>query len=97
MFYRIQLKEEEYLELSGQEWVKTDDLIMAALRDDELPFVDAILKVLDQKGYVKKADVKAMMSKSPATAKRLLSKMASAHLIILEGTGRGQRYVKWVK
>lgn len=63
-----------YLELSGQEWVKADDPIMSVFRDIELPFVDAILKVLDQKGYVKNADVKAMMGKSPATAKRLLSK-----------------------
>jgi len=70
---------------------------MSAFRDDELPFVDTILKMIDQKGYVKNADVKAMMGKSAATAKRLLSKMVSAHLIMLEGTGRGQRYVKWVK
>ena len=88
---------QRYLELSGQEWVKTDDPMMAAFRDDELPFVDTILKMIDQKGYVKNADVKAMMGKSAATAKRLLSKMVSAHLIMLEGTGRGQRYVKWVK
>ena len=88
---------QRYLELSGQEWVKADDPIMSAFRDDELPFVDAILKMIDQKGYVKNADVKAMMGKSAATAKRLLSKMVSAHLIMLEGTGRGQRYVKWVK
>ena len=88
---------QRYLELSGQEWVKADDPIMSAFRDDELPFVDTILKMIDQKGYVKNADVKAMMGKSAATAKRLLSKMVSAHLIMLEGTGRGQRYVKWVK
>ena len=88
---------QRYLELSGQEWVKADDPIMSAFRDDELPFADTILKMIDQKGYVKNADVKAMMGKSAATAKRLLSKMVSAHLIMLEGTGRGQRYVKWVK
>ncbi len=70
---------------------------MSAFREDELPFVDTILKMIDQKGYVKNADVKAMMGKSAATAKRLLSKMVSAHLIMLDGTGRGQRYVKWVK
>ena len=27
---------QRYLELSGQEWVKTDDPIMAALRDDDM-------------------------------------------------------------
>ena len=86
-----------YLELLGQEWVKPDDPLLSAFRDDELPVVDAILKTIDQKGYVKNADTKAIMGKSPATAKRLLSKMVSAHLIMLEGTGRGQRYVKWVK
>ncbi|MBQ9252072.1 MAG: putative DNA binding domain-containing protein [Clostridia bacterium] len=88
---------QRYLELSGQEWVKANDPIIAAFRDDELPIVDAVLKVIDQKGYVKNADVKAIMSKSAATAKRLLSKMVSAQIIKLEGIGRGQRYVKWVK
>ncbi|MBR3456917.1 MAG: hypothetical protein IKH16_02005 [Selenomonadaceae bacterium] len=83
-----------YLELSGHEWVKSDDPLLSGFRDDELPIVDAILKTIDQKGYVKNADTKAIMGKSPATAKRLLSKMVSAHLIMLEGTGRGQRYVK---
>jgi len=88
---------QHYLELLGQEWVKTDDPIMAAFRDEELPFVNAVLKAIDQNGYVKNADVKAVMGKSAATAKRLLSKMVSAHMILLEGTERGQRYVKWVK
>jgi len=83
--------------LLGQKWVKTDDPIMAVFRDEELPFVNAVLKAIDQNGYVKNADVKAVMDKSAATAKRLLSKMVSAHMILLEGTGRGQRYVKWVK
>ncbi len=86
-----------YLELSGHEWVKSDDPLLSGFRDDELPIVDAVLKTIDQKGYVKNADTKAIMGKSPATAKRLLSKMVSAHLIMLEGTGRGQRYVKWVR
>ena len=85
---------QRYLELSGQEWVKTNDPIMTVFRDDELPFVDAVLKAIDQKGYAKNADVKTIMGKSAATAKRLLSKMVSAHLIMREGTGRGQRYVK---
>ena len=78
------------------EWVKSDDPLLSTFREDELPFVDAVLKTIDQQGFVKNADVKAMMGKSAATAKRLLSKMVSAHLIMLEGTGRGQRYVKWV-
>ena len=65
---------QRYLELSGQEWVKANDPIMAVFRDDELPIVDAVLKAIDQKGYVKNADVKAIMSKSAATAKRLLPK-----------------------
>ena len=69
---------------------------MAVFRDNELLFVDTIMKMIDQKGHVKNADVKAIMGKSAATAKRLLSKMVSTHLIMLEGTGRGQRYVKWV-
>ena len=88
---------QRYLELSGQEWVKMDDPIMSQFREDEMPFVREILKLIDQNGCVKNADVKAMMGKSPATAKRLLSKMVSAHLIAREGNGRGQRYVKWVK
>ena len=88
---------QRYLELSGQEWVKIDDPIMAVFRDNELSSVDSIMKMIDQKGYVKNADVKAIMGKSAATAKRLLSKMVSVHLIMLEGTGRGQRYAKWVK
>ena len=87
---------QRYLELSGHEWVKSDDPLLSTFREDELPFVDAVLKTIDQQGFVKNADVKAMMGKSAATAKRLLSKMVSAHLIMLEGTGRGQRYVKWV-
>ena len=86
-----------YLELSGHEWVKSDDPLLSGFRDDELPIVDAILTTIAQKGYVTNANTKALMGKSPATAKRLLSKMVSAHLIMLEGTGRGQRYVKWVK
>jgi len=88
---------QRYLELSGHEWVKSDDPLLSAFREDELPFVDAVLKTIDQQGYVKNADVKAIMGKSPATAKPLLSKMVSAHLVVLEGTGRGQRYVKWVR
>lgn len=88
---------ERYLELSGHEWVKSDDPLLSAFREDELSFIDDILKAIGQKGYVKNADVKTMMGKSAATAKRLLSKMVSAHLIALEGTGRGQKYVKWVK
>ena len=88
---------QRYLELSGQEWVKTDGPIMSQFREDEMPFVREILKLIDQNGCVKNADVKAMMGKSPATAKRLLTKMVSAHLIAREGNGRGQRYVKWVK
>ena len=88
---------ERYLELSGQEWVKSDDPFLSAFREDELPFVDVVLKTIEQKGYVKNADIKALMGKSAATAKRLLSKMVSAQLIVLEGTGRGQKYTKWVK
>ena len=85
---------QRYLELSGHEWVKSNDPLLSAFREDELPFVDAILKTIDQQGYVKNADVKAMMGKSAATAKRLLSKMVSAQLIALEGSGRGQKYTK---
>ena len=88
---------QRYQELSGHEWVKADDPLLSMFREDELPFVDAVLKTIDQQGYVKNADVKAMMGKSAATAKRLLSKMVSVHLIALEGTGRGQKYTKWVK
>ncbi len=88
---------QRYLQLSGQEWVINDDPIMSIFREDELPFIDAILKLIDQQGCVKNADVKAIMGKSPATAKRLLSKMVSAHLIVLEGVGRGQKYVKCVR
>ena len=43
---------QRYLELSGQEWVKTDDPILTAFRDNELVFVDTIMKMIDQKGYV---------------------------------------------
>ncbi len=88
---------QRYLKLSGQEWVKTDDPIMSRFREDEMPFVRDVLKLIDQKGYVKNGDMQVIMGKSPATAKRLLSKMVSAHLILLEGTGRGQKYTKWVK
>ena len=51
--------------------------------NDEMPFVREILKLIDQNGCVKNADVKAMMGKSPATAKRLLSKVVSAHLMFI--------------
>ena len=85
---------QRYLELSGHEWVKSDDPLLSTFREDELPFVDAVLKTIDQQGFVKNADVKAMMGKSAATAKRLLSKMVSAQLIALEGSGKGQKYTK---
>ena len=85
---------QRYLELSGHEWVKSNDPLLSAFREDELPFVDAVLKTIDQQGYVKNTDVKAMMGKSAATAKRLLSKMVSAQLIAHEGSGRGQKYKK---
>ena len=85
---------QRYLELSGHEWVKSNDPLLSAFREDELPFVDAVLQTIDQQGYIKNADVKAMMGKSAATAKRLLSKMVSAQLIALEGSGRGQKYKK---
>ncbi len=89
---------QRFLELSGQDWIKPDDPFMSVFRKDELLFVDKILKIIDQKGHVQNADVRAMMGgKSASTAKRLLSKMVSAHLITLKGIGRGQRYVKWVK
>ena len=85
---------ERYIELSGHEWVKLDDPFVLAFREDELSFVHDILAMIDEKGFVRNADVRAITGKSAATAKRFLSKMISAHLIVLEGTGRGQRYTK---
>ena len=68
-----------------------------SFRKKEMVYVNEIIKMIDQKGFVKNADAQAIMGKSAATAKRLLSKMVDAQLISLEGVGRGQKYVKYEK
>ncbi len=66
-------------------------------REEDRQIVYAVLRHIQEKGFMKNADVREISGRSAATAKRLLAKMTSAQLISLEGTGRWQKYVKWVK
>ena len=86
-----------YLDLLGQEWVTTNDPIETMFREEDRQIVYAVLRHIQENGFIKNADVREISGRSAATAKRLLAKMTSARLISLEGTGRGQKYVKWVK
>ena len=60
-------------------------------------YVNEIIKMIEQKGFVKNADAQAIMGKSASTAKRLLAKMVETQMISLEGVGRGKKYVKYEK
>ena len=87
----------QYLELLGHEQVAKRDPILDPFTDDEKPLVIAILDLLQKNGYIKNADVQSLSGKSAASAKRFLKKMTNAELLILDGAGRGQKYVKRIK
>ncbi|MBR5978589.1 MAG: putative DNA binding domain-containing protein [Verrucomicrobia bacterium] len=88
---------QQFLKLLGHEQVAKRDPILDPFTDDEKPLVIAILDLLQKNGYIKNADVQSLSGKSAASAKRFLKKMTNAELLILDGAGRGQKYVKRIK
>lgn len=85
-----------YYQLSPRVYKKSDDTVGYVRQTgiEKMRFEELVLKLVDEQGYVTRANVVELFHLSPPQAYRVLQKLNEKGLIKLVGKGKGAKYIK---
>ena len=85
-----------YYQLSPRVYKKNDDTVGYVRQTgiEKMRFEELVLKLVDEQGYVTRANVVELFHLSPPQAYRVLQKLNEKGLIKLIGKGKGSKYIK---
>ncbi len=85
-----------YYQLSPRVYKKNDDTVGYVRHNgiDKMRFEELVLKLVDEQGYVTRANVAELFRLSPSQAYRVLRKLNEKGLIKLKGNGKYAKYIK---
>lgn len=85
-----------YYQLSPRVYKKNDDTVGYVRQTgiEKMRYEELVLKLVDEQGYVTRANVVELFHLSPPQAYRVLQKLNEKGLIKLVGKGKGAKYIK---